>query len=342
MRYVGSKSYASASKILHPKILVTGTRSIASTCIVLFSQSLRTASSIRWWKWGKSIHNKDLYPDMVAPVLHISGPPKSGKTGLVERLAANLNSHPPHLVRFHLKKVGRSPTLRPAQPLAALASSKRRDLVDPKRVFEAITEAVQEIMQLNDAAPIIIETDAEPCFRHAYPYDVKVFIMRPPRNLSDVFRSARDAATAMQRALEDTAEFAAEMFGLHPEPLDAGLLPDADPPKRMARDSLGCTHNEFLNSDIGMEVSARMMLHPAYHAVVESDVILLNEGLPSDCQAIAELSKQLDTLLEGVRRQLKRQAWFASCNPLDENDRVASMGVERILALLTATRKSVS
>ena len=274
---------------------------------------------------------------MPATILHISGPPQSGKTSIARRLAARLEPHKPHHVRLDTRDRSTPPALRLASPLDEMASSTRR-YVTPKLVFEEASEVLQAVAGDEDNAIIFVETDTQPCFRYACPYDVKVFVMRPPRSFEAVFRSSIETVSAIERAMDDTSEFAAELFGLERDWQDSGILPALDP--KMQRSSTGTAQSveEFLESDIGAEIATRLHLQPEYHTIIDSDVILLNLAAEHDTEVVLKCAEKIEALLNGLKRRLGRQNWFAACDPLDRNDPLSRHGIERMLALLKTAR----
>ena len=92
----------------------------------------------------------------------------------------------------------------------------------PDRVFETLPDALRMIRESEHRPFVVMEADADPALRHAYPYDYRAFIMRPPADLHEVFRSDSEAAAAMREVMQDTASFACEIFGLM-DPLDDAL-----------------------------------------------------------------------------------------------------------------------
>ena len=272
---------------------------------------------------------------MPPTILHISGPPTSGKTTLAELLATREPLAKPDYVRFDLETDTAPRTLRIAGSLADMASIAHHT-VRAELVFEEIADALKAVVANSTANAIFIETNAHPCFRHAYPYDVKVFVMLPPPTLGAMFRSESETAEAIQRAMGDTAEFASELFGMGAGPQDSTMLPNMKLPDPKAQPPQSI--EDFLNSDVGIEITARMQLQPEYHAIMDSDVILLNVGLSHDEAVTARCARRLDALLETLRQRLGRQHWFVACNPLDYDDPRCQRGLEKIESLLEAAK----
>jgi len=273
----------------------------------------------------------------MATILHISGPPASGKTTLARILAARAGASRPYYLRLDVH------TERPAQPLRLSVSLDEmadcaRRTVRSDLVFEEVSEAIREIAPPDERPTIIVETGAEPCFRHAYPYDVKVFILAVPDDLETVFRSPMETAVAIDRAMEDTAEFAAELFGLDRDFHDSGALPAIDATRDgRATAEIAQSAEEFLQSDVGTEIASRMQLQPAYHAIIDSDVILLNLAAGKDRELTMRCAQQIVSLLGPLQRRLGRRYWFAACN-LEAADPFARRGLETIEALLLGAR----
>lgn len=272
---------------------------------------------------------------MPPTILHISGPPASGKTTLARRLAALVQPAEPDYIRFDLQADASPARLRIARTLPEMASSTHRN-VNPKLVFEQVADTLKTVATGHDHALVFIETDAQPCFRHAYPYHVTLFVMSPPAHLGIVFRSPTQTAQAIQRAMDDTSEFAAELFGLGAGPQDSATGPAIHPKDRKPQPTQSV--EDFLSSDVGTEIAARMQLQPEYHAIMDSDVILLNVAQPGDRAVTARCVTEIDRLLETIRRRLGRQNWFAACNLLDQEDLIAKRALQRVKQLLQAAK----
>lgn len=272
---------------------------------------------------------------MPPTILHISGPPASGKTTLAELLAARAHGTKPDYIRFDLGSDTAPRTLRIAGSLCDMASITHQT-IHSELVFEKVADAIKTIAANQSGNTIFVETNAHPCFRHAYPYHVKVFVMLPPPTLGVLFRTEAETAEAIHRAMDDTAEFASELFGMGAGPQDSTMLPNVKLPD--AKTQPAQSVEDFLNSDVGMEIAARMQLQSEYHAIMDSDVIILNVGLSHDEAVTARCAKRLDALLETLRQRLRRQSWFIACDPFDGDDPRCRRGLERIEALLNAAK----
>lgn len=207
-------------------------------------------------------------------------------------------------------------------------------------VFEEVSEVLKAVAAADENAMIFVETDALPCFRHAYPYHAKVFLMTTPVSLGNIFRTPTETAGAIDKAMNDTAEFAAQIFGLEQSSHDSAVLPAVDPGERKAYFGSAQSVEEFLASDVGTEITSRMQLQPEYHSIIESDVVLLNEALGRNGDLTEQCAQRIETLLENLRLRLDRQPWFAVCDPADERDSLAQRALQKIEALLKAAKES--
>lgn len=281
---------------------------------------------------------------MPIKVVHIAGPPGSGKTTLARRLAARRNAGARHHLRLSGRPVAEPcaaqsregvPTLRLSVPTDELDSSTTTT-IDPELVFEKLPAEIQRLHKPKTSTTVFIETDAEPHFRHAYSYDARVFIMPCPTGLSDVFRSRKQAEEAVRRAMHDTRDFAEEIFGLTREarcdpPRDSIKRFDPPPVSERDRDVLA-----FIDAALGSRLAVQFMLQPCYHVLIDSDVVLLNLGVGPDGDAAEICAHRLQAIFEQLRREGSRPAWFAACEPADADDALSMQALLQIESLIDA------
>ncbi len=280
---------------------------------------------------------------MPIKVVHIAGPPGSGKTTLVRRLAARRTSGARHHLRLNshaavekeLVPREPAPTLRLSVPTDDMESSTTAT-IDPDLVFERLPAEIERLHKRKTSTTIFVETDAEPHFRHAYSFDARVFIMPCPATLADVFRSRREAEDAVRRAMHDTRDFAEEIFGLTREarcdpPRDSIKRFDPPPVSDRDRDVLA-----FIDAALGSRLAVQFLLQPCYHVLIDSDVVLLNLGVGPDGDAAEICAHRLQAIFDQLRREGSRPAWFAACEPADPEDALGMQALVRIESLIDA------
>ncbi len=274
-------------------------------------------------------------------IIHISGPAGSGKTLLIRRLSSLLRADRIYHIRFDLSAGDGPPMLR----LVSSAEHNARVMhcyVRPELVFETFADVLPRIAQPDESAIIFVETNSNPCFRHAFPYDVKVFQMTAPKSIEGVFRTADETAGAIHRAMHDTAEFAAELFGLDRlSPHDSALLPSLDPHDAASHDH-DQSVDEFLNSPMGTEISVRMQLRPEFQGIIDADVVFLNNAIQPNIFMENTCVARIEELLDRLRHRLERRSWFAACDPLDGADPKTAGGWRLIVDLLAVAKTETS
>lgn len=187
-----------------------------------------------------------------------------------------------------------------------------------ERVFEALPEMLASIYRRDRQGRVVIEADADPALRLAYPYDHQVFVMPAPASLESVFRSSNQAARALQDALDDTAEFALEVFGVSQ---DDGSLDDDTREERelLTRSQI----RRFLDSPLGDQLATRLQLQPQYHGLVECDLVVINTtagGPPQAWDTQIECRRRLESLLARVGAPAAMRGTVFLCDPADQDD----------------------
>ncbi|HEY3244832.1 MAG TPA: hypothetical protein VGM03_15935 [Phycisphaerae bacterium] len=250
-------------------------------------------------------------------VTFVSGVHRCGKTTLLKLIRDQVVSGPVHYLRLTCRDNGSTPPLRLCDPgeKQGFASS---DWVayDRERIFEILPEALGAIRRHDRHGQVLIEADADPHLRHAFPYDHRVFVMPAPRQLDEVFRTPRQAADAFKQVLNDTTVFASEIFGLF---ADEGTH-DLDSSSSEERPDLTDSQmRSFLNSPLGDELASRIQLQPAYHGLTESDVVVIN-SLPDQAgPVLRQCVERIECLLSRLGHDPQRTRLFA-CNLLDPTD----------------------
>lgn len=249
---------------------------------------------------------------MSVAILHISGPPDAGKTATAIGFAESRGERPTYYLRLDTEREG-APALRLSRPLP-IVREPRRLVTKPGVVFETLAAAIGEIAQQDANATVIVETDNEPCFRHAYPWHARVFCLPPVSEPRVVFRTRDQIAKAVKELMEDTRSFAAEVFGLEKGPGDSSMLPAMESKQILEADTTELLE-EFLASEVGSDITFRMRLHTEYYAIMDSDVLVMSESSGLWNGAAAETAGMLSQLLEMSRARLGRNVQPVRCNP---------------------------
>ncbi|MCH7813085.1 MAG: hypothetical protein IID40_03600, partial [Planctomycetes bacterium] len=184
-------------------------------------------------------------------------------------------------------------------------------------IFEVLPETLTRIYKSDRHGSVLIEADADPHLRHVYPYDRRIFIMPAPEALTDVFRTVDEAADALKNVLDDTATFAREIYGMLDSD-ESNLADDGEHEDRPAftiRQMRG-----FLNSPLGDELATRIQFQPAYHGLVESDVVLINTGVGGTSPVVDECVHRLERLLARLHGASSRKNVLFCCDPVDRKD----------------------
>jgi hypothetical protein len=280
----------------------------------------------------------------------ISGPGRSGKSTLAGLLADLVLDRPPHYLR-----------LQPAPDTYTNAvltyedgdesvtgscwASAYRVCYTLDRLFETVPEGLRAIRRLDRDGFAVVEADADPALRHAYPYDYRVFIMTAPPDVYTVFRTPDAAAAALQQVLQDTAAFASEIFGLFEEdPFDDDMGVEHYRPvteeyvggARVERLNIAEAQiRHFLNSPLGAEIASRIQLQPDYHALVEADVGVVNatRGNREHREELEECVSRLQKLLSRIRQDARRQS-VLYWGDIRTNDAARRKLVQRLKQLL--------
>ena len=249
-------------------------------------------------------------------VTFVSGLRGCGKSTIILEMIDRLWKKEPHYIR--LVKVGsdkRPPRVTTRPPKAGVASARWLEY-QADNVFEVLSEALTAIHKKDRFGSVVLEAETDPVLRHAYPYDHRVFIMPMPETINTVFRDPRRAATELQHVLDDTAAFASEIFGL----FDEADCDDVDPSE--PRQNLSDTGMRgFLYSPLGDELATRIQLQPAYHGLVESDVIIVNTSVGAQGSETTECLRRVERLLKRVRGSTERHGELFLCDPKDHNNK---------------------
>lgn len=250
-------------------------------------------------------------------VTFVSGLRGAGKSSLIRSMIDRFWKTEPHYIRLvpagsdknRPKPCSKSPGE------CGLATARWLEY-DEDRIFDILPEALTAIHRKDRYGSVIIEADADPSLRHAYPYDHRLFVMPLPASVCEVFREPRRAATELQRVLDDTAAFASEIFGLF-----SSSDGDEVDPHETRPDLTDTQMRGFLYSPLGDELATRIQLQPLYHGLVESDVIVVNTSVGERRPETDECLRRIERLLKRLRVSSKQHSELFLCEPRDATGR---------------------
>ena len=262
----------------------------------------------------------------------VTGPRQSGKTTVIRTMIAEVLDRPPHYLRLAIADEGvRLPTWTAVLPEPHGAADSQWLCYDRERIFELLPETLAAIHKRDRYGRVLIEADSDPVLRHAYPYDQQVFVMPAPRTPGEVFRTPRQAARALQDALDDTAEFAAEVFGLVPGDSFSGMAVGEDESRHEQALLSKSQIRAFLDSPLGDQLASQIQLQAGYQGLAESDVVLVNTALGGGADAADDCCRRLEQLLRRVRGSKLSGRVIHCCDPQNRDQ-------ERRAAFLQALR----
>ena len=286
---------------------------------------------------------------MPVETLLIGGPAGGGKTTLARLLARYVVTRPVHYLRMRPARDGHTNTVVATEPSRVGLGedgwgSAHAVTYAADRAFETLPDGLRAVRKLDRYAFAAIEADGDPALRHAYPYDYRVFVMPPLADVTAVFRDPRSAAQALHQVMQDTAAFASEIFGL----FDAAGLDDSvgvyhskpvaeerrcEPVEQL--DVRESQIRQFLSSPLGAEIASRIQLQPEFHALVESDIVVINTGAGTMTDALDECVDRLERLLGRVRHDTRRHSVLYWGDITDVHDPAHNKLLERLRALLS-------
>lgn len=247
----------------------------------------------------------------------VNGPRRSGKSTIIREMVATVYRTPPHYLRLTRNDGDK---LRPApcaagNPSDCGVASAAWVGYDPERVFEVLPEALAGVARRDPNAHVVIEADADPSLRQAFTYHARLFVMRAPAGEHEVFRSCAEAAGRLQAALNDTSTFATEVFGLCGE-----IGASDDDAHQNLPGFTPLQMQSFLHSPLGCQLALRSQLQPAYHAILDSNVIVMNTAVGGTGPDVDATRRRLDSLVSHMHRGSPRPSRLFCCDFMDPQD----------------------
>lgn len=267
---------------------------------------------------------------MALTVLFVSGPRRSGKSSVIQQVIADCTQRSPHYLRLTAAG-GDKPQpvdVKPPKDDCGVASAQWVQYNDD-RVFEQLPAALSRIYKSDRYGLAIIEGDSDPLLRHAYPYDHRVFVMPAPERASELFRTSTQATEAFKAALNDTAAFASEIYGL------CDGTDEFDAESHESRSQLTAAQlRSLMTTPLGDELATRILLQPSHHGLLESDIVLVNTGVGGVSEIVDECVRRLQRVLVHVRGADGRKRILFCCDPSDASDPLRPKLLARIAAML--------
>lgn len=263
-------------------------------------------------------------------VVFVSGPRRAGKSSVIRAMLDCVWKIEPHYLRL-VERGGdkAAPKMPPTPPPGCGVATARTVEYEPDRAFEVVPEVLSSIHREDRFGAVVIEADSDPILRCAYDYNHRVFVMPAPPSIESVFRPREEAALQLRRLLEDTAAFASSMFGV------LGLPDIEDEGPRMLRPQMtGLELSTFINSPLGEELATRVALQPAYHGLVESDVVLINR-IGGNGELHTDCVHRIEQLLARLGRVSKRRGALFVCDPFDLGDKISKQFYKAVRPMCT-------
>ena len=252
-------------------------------------------------------------------VTFVSGPEHTGKTAVIGALTGRLRKRKPHYLRLAKNGTGNHSGRQEGKPLPEFGLPSIRWVeYDEEHIFEILPEALANIHRQDRFGSVVVEGDADPSLRCAYPYDYRIFVMPLPSMMETVFRDQNTAAAEFSRVLDDTQAFASEVFGLH-----AGDGHDDCEPSEDRATLSNAQMQAFLYSPLGDELATRIQLQPPYHGLVESDVVIVNTRIGQRTSETDDCLHRIEMMVKRSRSNSSRKSQLFRCDPCNQRCPVA-------------------
>ncbi len=260
-------------------------------------------------------------------VVFVCGPRRSGKSTLIQSIVPQLCAAPPHYLRLVPVNCDEPRLTLLGDLKSAGLASWRRINYDAERIFEFLPDCLAEIAEMDVSRTVLIEADADPGLRYAFPYDHRIFVMPAPVRVFDVFRTPDEAAVALRGVMDDTAAFASEIFGMFDPDADADdtvmhvqHIGDRGAVTEERVEITPVQMRRFVKSPLGTEIASRIQLQPEYHSVVESDVIIVNMAVGGTTSIVEQCVRQIQALISRLEDGRLNKPVLFNCDPLDPSD----------------------
>ena len=266
---------------------------------------------------------------MALTVLFVSGPRRSGKSTVIQQIIRCCAAHRPHYLRLAAVKGDKQPIEKSGAQDDCGVASARWVRYEKDRAFEVLPHTLGRVYATDRHGLVIIESDADPVLRSAYPYDHRIFVMPAPRRHSEVFRTKSQATEAFRAVLNDTAAFAQNIFGLIDDnkELDDGASESRS--ELTAEELLG-----LIRSPLGDELATRILLQPTHHGLLEADILVVNTAVGGPADVAGDCLRRLRRVLNHLRSPTGRRPFLCACDPASSQDPAREQLYTRVAELL--------
>ena len=188
-----------------------------------------------------------------------------------------------------------------------------------EEVLTALPGLVRQIEGLAGTQPAVIAFEAAPdsLLRHAYAYDLRVFVVPPINDEAVLFRSEEEGRVALRQILRDSSAFALEVDGLDGADGEDTSPGQLDPQPGGAGGQVEMNESQvqgFLTRPLGIELSMRVHLQPQFIAIADADIIILNAGAGESFCENNRCWQRLLGLLDRVRSGKGRRPLTYACD----------------------------
>lgn len=260
----------------------------------------------------------------MAKTLLVLGPAGAGKTLLVQALA---RAHPGH--QWHRVELVASGEGAEAQQLPVPSGDWAgiwRLGYDPADPAGQLTGFVGRIAAQKEANRTIIafESQPDPGLRYALDFDLQAFVVPPVLDETEVFRTVEESRQALQEIMRQGAALGGQAAALDPRDGEAADPATCALSEEFGLPAAGELHEShvqrFLACPLGVELATRVHLQPAFSAIVDADLVILNPAAKGTFRESHPVWQKLQALLNRLKRPAGRQTLVYICDLTDGQD----------------------
>lgn len=256
----------------------------------------------------------------MAKTVLVLGPAGAGKTSLIRALVGQHRDHCWHRVQLQVADDDA-----PGEPvrLADEDGVGVWQLCCSAAALPTALPALAERVAGADAARTILALEAEPhpLLRHAMACDLRAFVLPPVRHVETIFRTSDESRDALQRIFRDSSALAAVVRDLAADEAgDPAGPPHVLGPAGGTDEIRQAQVEEFLACPVGTELAARVHLQPAFAALADADLVVLNTGASEFPGESSIVWRRLEALLARLHGNRSRRPLVSACDLCDPHD----------------------